>query len=80
MQDWFKDSQTRFVVSDEVGAVLNEYLPEESYDKDLLIQKRVKVYVLPWDRFLYGLSSANNVLPLPALRTKQSSVLAHFDP
>ncbi len=49
VQDWFRDSQTRLTVRDEVGAVLDEYLPEESYDKDLFIQKRDKVFELTLD-------------------------------
>ena len=49
VQDWFKDSQTRLAVRDEVGAVLDEFLPEESYDKDLFIQKRDKVFELTLD-------------------------------
>lgn len=34
---------------DEVGAVLDQYLPEDSYDKDLFIQKRDKVFELTLD-------------------------------
>jgi type I restriction enzyme, R subunit len=49
VQDWYKDSQTRLAVRDEVGAVLDEYLPEASYDKDLFIQKRDKVFELTLD-------------------------------
>ncbi|MBS1270632.1 MAG: hypothetical protein MAG794_01590 [Gammaproteobacteria bacterium] len=49
VQDWFKDSQTRLAVRDEMGAVLDEYLPEESYDKELFIQKRDKVFELTLD-------------------------------
>jgi type I restriction enzyme R subunit len=49
VQDWFKDSQTRLAVRDEVGSVLDEYLPEESYDKALFIQKRDKVFELTLD-------------------------------
>ena len=48
VQDWFKDSQTRLMVRDEVGAVL-KYLPEDAYDKDLFIQKRDKVFELKLD-------------------------------
>ena len=49
VQDWFKDSQTRLAVRDEVGKVLDEYLPEESYDKDLFTKKRDKVFELTLD-------------------------------
>jgi len=49
VQDWFKDSQTRLTVRDEVGAVLDEYLPEESYDKALFVEKRDKVFELTLD-------------------------------
>jgi type I restriction enzyme R subunit len=36
-------------VRDEVGAVLDRYLPEESYDKELFNQKRDKVFELTLD-------------------------------
>jgi type I restriction enzyme R subunit len=49
VQDWYKDSQTRLAVRDEVGTVLNKYLPEESYDKVLFIQKRDRVFELTLD-------------------------------
>ena len=49
MQDWFKDSQTRLTVRDEVGSVLDEFLPEESYDKDLFVEKRDKIIELTLD-------------------------------
>ena len=49
VQDWYKDSQTRLAVRDEVGAVLDEYLPEESYGKDLFIQKRDRIFELTLD-------------------------------
>lgn len=49
VQDWFKDSQTRLAVRDEVGAVLDEHLPEESYDKELFIQKRDRIFELTLD-------------------------------
>ncbi len=49
VQDWYKDSQTRLKVRDEVGAVLDEYLPEEGYDKDLFIEKRDKFFDLTLD-------------------------------
>ena len=49
VQDWFKDSQTRLTVRDEVGAVLDELLPHESYDKNLFVEKRDKVFELTLD-------------------------------
>jgi len=49
VQDWYKDSQTRLGVRDEVGSVLDKYLPEDSYGKDLFIQKRDRVFELTLD-------------------------------
>ena len=49
VQDWYRDSQTRLTVRNEVGAVLDKYLPEESYDKELFNQKRDKVFELTLD-------------------------------
>lgn len=49
VQDWFKDSQTRLMVKDEVEGVLNEHLPEDSYDKALFAEKRDKVFELTLD-------------------------------
>lgn len=49
VQDWYKDMQTRLAVRDEVGAVLDDYLPEDGYDKDLFIQKRDMVFELTLD-------------------------------
>lgn len=49
VQDWFKDSQTRLTVRNEVEAVLDKYLPVESYDKDLFLQKRDTVFELTLD-------------------------------
>lgn len=49
VQDWYKDSQTRLAVRDEVGSVLDKYLPEDSYDKELFIQKRDRVFELTLD-------------------------------
>lgn len=49
VQDWFKDSQTRLAVKDEVAAVLDKHLPEESYDKDLFAEKRDKIFELTLD-------------------------------
>ncbi len=45
----YKDQQTRLVVRDEVGKVLDEHLPEESYDKALFDEKRDKVFELTLD-------------------------------
>jgi len=49
VQDWFKDSQTRLAVRDEVGKVLDLHLPEPGYDKDLFTQKRDQVFDLTLD-------------------------------
>lgn len=49
VQDWFKDSQTRLAVRDEVGKVLDLHLSEEGYDKTLFTQKRDKVFELTLD-------------------------------
>jgi len=49
VQDWYKDSQTRLAVRDEVGAVLDKHLPEESYDKKLFTQKRDRIFELTLD-------------------------------
>ncbi len=49
VQDWFKDSQTRLAVRDEVGSVLNKHLPEASYDKALFLLKRDRVFELTLD-------------------------------
>lgn len=49
VQGWFKNSQTRLAVRDAVGEVLDNFLPENSYDKDLFIEKRDKVFELTLD-------------------------------
>jgi type I restriction enzyme R subunit len=49
VQDWFKDSQTRLAVKDEVGAILDKHLPEESYDKGLFAEKRDRIFELTLD-------------------------------
>lgn len=49
VQDRFQDSQTRLAVRDEVGAGLDEHLPEQSYDKKLFTEKRDKVFELTLD-------------------------------
>ncbi|HRF45002.1 MAG TPA: type I restriction endonuclease subunit R [Candidatus Competibacteraceae bacterium] len=49
VQDWFKDSQTRWAVRDEVGKILDSHLPDASYDKDLFIKKRDSVFELTLD-------------------------------
>lgn len=48
-QDWFKDSQIRLAVRDEVGKILDRHLPDASYDKDLFIKKRDSVFELTLD-------------------------------
>jgi type I restriction enzyme, R subunit len=49
VQDWFKDSQSRLAVRDEVGKVLDLHLPEPGYDKDLFTEKRDQVFELTLD-------------------------------
>lgn len=49
VQDWYKDSQTRSKIRDEVSTVLDEHLPEDGYDKELFIEKRDKVFDLTLD-------------------------------
>ncbi|WP_072620446.1 type I restriction endonuclease subunit R [Spirulina major] len=49
VQDWYKDSQTRTQVRNAVDAVLDEHLPEESYDQALFFEKRDKVFDLTLD-------------------------------
>jgi type I restriction enzyme R subunit len=49
VQDWFKDSQTRLAVRDEVGKVLDLHLPDPGYDKALFTEKRDKVFELTLD-------------------------------
>lgn len=49
VQDWYKNSQTRLIVRDTVGEVLDTYLPEDSYDKDLFLTKRDQVFDLTLD-------------------------------
>ncbi|MGC9451388.1 MAG: type I restriction enzyme endonuclease domain-containing protein [Oceanipulchritudo sp.] len=49
VQDWYKDSQTRLAVRDEVASVLDKYLPEESHGKDLFIEKRDRIFELTLD-------------------------------
>jgi type I restriction enzyme, R subunit len=49
VQDWFKDSQTRLAVRDEVGKVLDFHLPRKGYDKDLFTQKRDQIFELTLD-------------------------------
>ena len=58
VQDWFKDSQTRLAVRDEVGAVLDKYLPVESYDKDIFVEKRDNVFELALDLAINNLKWA----------------------
>lgn len=49
VQDWYKDSQTRLAVKDEVSRVLDEHLPPEGYDKTIFEEKRDKVFELTLD-------------------------------
>ncbi len=49
VQDWFKDSQTRLLVRDELSKVLDSYLPEGSYAKDIFIEKRDQIFELTLD-------------------------------
>ncbi|MGI9344733.1 MAG: type I restriction endonuclease subunit R [Gammaproteobacteria bacterium] len=49
VQDWFKDRQTRLVVRDKVGEVLDEWLPKDGYEKKLFIEKRDRVFDLALD-------------------------------
>ena len=49
VQDWYRDTQTRQTVRDEVEAVLDQHLPEESYDKDLFLEKRDRIFDLTLD-------------------------------
>ena len=48
VQDWYKDSQTRLSVRDELTTVLDEHLPEESYDKSSLKKNETRSSNLPW--------------------------------
>lgn len=45
VQDWHKDSQTRAVVRDTIGEVLDAHLPD-SYDRALFAEKRDNIYDL----------------------------------
>ena len=49
VQDWFKDSQTRLAVRDEIGKVLDFHLPEDGYGKKSFTEKRDKVFELTLD-------------------------------
>lgn len=49
VQDWFKDSQTRLAVKDELSKVLDDHLPNESYSKEVFEEKRDKVFELTLD-------------------------------
>tara|TARA_R110002049_G_scaffold20717_2_gene75870 strand:- start:6779 stop:10057 length:3279 start_codon:yes stop_codon:yes gene_type:complete len=49
VQDWYKDSQTRFAVRDEIGKVLDSYLPEDAFGKELFIDKRDRAFELTLD-------------------------------
>jgi type I restriction enzyme R subunit len=58
VQDWYKDTQTRLSVRDEVGAILDKYLPVESYDKNTFVEKRDNVFELALDLAINGLKWA----------------------
>lgn len=49
VQDWYKDSQTRLAVKDEVSRVLDKFLPNDSYDTIVFNEKRDKVFELTLD-------------------------------
>ena len=49
VQDWYKTSDTRLRVRDRVGEVLDEHLPEDSYDKELFTEKRDALFELTLD-------------------------------
>jgi len=49
VQGWYKDTQTRLAVRDEVSTVLDEYLPKDSYDTELFALKRDRVFELTLD-------------------------------
>jgi type I restriction enzyme R subunit len=49
VQDWFKNSQTRLQVREQLAAVLDKYLPSESYDKALFNEKCEKLFELTLD-------------------------------
>jgi type I restriction enzyme R subunit len=49
VQDWYKDSQTRLAVKDEVSRVLDNFLPHDSYDTIVFNEKRDKVFELTLD-------------------------------
>jgi type I restriction enzyme M protein len=46
VQERYRDNSTRIVVRDEVGYILDEHLPVESYDKQLFVTKRDQVFEL----------------------------------
>lgn len=49
VQDWFKNSQTRLKVREQLAEVLDQCLPHESYDKTLFSEKCEKLYELTLD-------------------------------
>ena len=49
VQDWYKDSQTRLAVKDEVSRVLDTFLPHDSYDTIVFNEKRDKVFEMTLD-------------------------------
>lgn len=53
VQDWFKDGQTRLMVRDAVGEVLDKNLPD-TYDRALFTEKRDSVFELALDLAEHG--------------------------
>lgn len=53
VQDWFKDGQTRLIVRDAVGEVLDKNLPA-TYDRALFTEKRDSVFELVLDLAEHG--------------------------
>ncbi len=49
VQDWYKNSQTRLRVREQLAEVLDECLPQESYDKSLFSEKCDKLFELTLD-------------------------------
>lgn len=54
VQDWWKDGQTQRKVKDAIEEVLDEDLPEESYDRRLFKEKCDNVYELVVDFASHG--------------------------
>ena len=67
VQDWYKNSQTRLSVRDVVGEVLDEHLPEDSYDKELFTEKRDSVFEMALDLAINSRKWATQSIPLQAI-------------